>query len=85
MTKTITHDLDQGSDAWLAFRMKYFGASEAAPMLGLSLNVTRTELLHAKSTGIAKEFSDFVQTPIVRNKHGDSSGVRGAAWLWPAV
>jgi fructokinase len=30
-------------------------------------------------------FSDFVQTPILRNKHGDSSGVRGAAWLWPAV
>jgi fructokinase len=29
-------------------------------------------------------FSDFVQTPIVRNQHGDSSGVRGAAWLWPA-
>lgn len=29
-------------------------------------------------------FSDFVQTPIVRNRHGDSSGVRGAAWLWPA-
>ncbi len=28
-------------------------------------------------------FSDFVQTPVVRNKHGDSSGVRGAAWLWP--
>lgn len=21
--------------------------------------------------------------PIVRNQHGDSSGVRGAAWLWP--
>ena len=29
-------------------------------------------------------FSDFVQTPILRNRHGDSSGVRGAAWLWPA-
>ena len=29
-------------------------------------------------------FSDFVHTPIVRNQHGDSSGVRGAAWLWPA-
>jgi fructokinase len=28
-------------------------------------------------------FSDFVQTPIVKNQHGDSSGVRGAAWLWP--
>ncbi|HTW27097.1 MAG TPA: ROK family protein [Acetobacteraceae bacterium] len=30
-------------------------------------------------------FSDFVRTPIVPNKHGDSSGVRGAAWLWPAA
>ena len=28
-------------------------------------------------------FSDFVRTPIVANQHGDSSGVRGAAWLWP--
>lgn len=27
-------------------------------------------------------FSDDVTTPIVRNRHGDSSGVRGAAWLW---
>lgn len=25
---------------------------------------------------------DF-RTPVVRNMHGDSSGVRGAAWLWP--
>jgi fructokinase len=28
-------------------------------------------------------FSDSVLTRVVRNKHGDSSGVRGAAWLWP--
>ncbi len=28
-------------------------------------------------------FSDFVETPVVKNVHGDSSGVRGAAWLWP--
>lgn len=28
--------------------------------------------------------SDTFETPVVRNKHGDSSGVRGAAWLWPA-
>ena len=27
-------------------------------------------------------FSDRVQTRLVRNRHGDSSGVRGAAWLW---
>jgi fructokinase len=29
-------------------------------------------------------FSDVISTPILRNRHGDSSGVRGAAWLWPA-
>jgi fructokinase len=28
-------------------------------------------------------FSDDCTTPIVKNVHGDSSGVRGAAWLWP--
>jgi fructokinase len=28
-------------------------------------------------------FSDTVSTPIVPARHGDSSGVRGAAWLWP--
>jgi fructokinase len=28
-------------------------------------------------------FSDSVLTNVVPNLHGDSSGVRGAAWLWP--
>jgi len=28
-------------------------------------------------------FSDVFETKIVKAKHGDSSGVRGAAWLWP--
>ena len=27
-------------------------------------------------------FSDRVDTPLLKAKHGDSSGVRGAAWLW---
>jgi len=27
-------------------------------------------------------FSDHVATRLLRNVHGDSSGVRGAAWLW---
>ncbi len=27
-------------------------------------------------------FSDRVDTRLVRHEHGDSSGVRGAAWLW---
>ena len=30
----------------------------------------------------ARTFSTVFHTPILRNKHGDASGVRGAAWLW---
>jgi fructokinase len=33
---------------------------------------------------IAHVFSDFIAAKIVKNKHGDSSGVRGAAWLFDA-
>lgn len=33
---------------------------------------------------LAREvFSDDVATRVLPNMHGDSSGVRGAAWLWP--
>jgi fructokinase len=28
-------------------------------------------------------FSDVFETPVRQARHGDSSGVRGAAWLWP--
>jgi fructokinase len=31
---------------------------------------------------IAYAFSDQIVTKVVKNKHGDSSGVRGAAWLF---
>jgi len=39
------------------------------------------------SGGVAAKLSGLVfggggTTPIIRNVHGDSSGVRGAAWLW---
>jgi fructokinase len=29
-------------------------------------------------------FSDVFETPVRQAMHGDSSGVRGAAWLWPS-
>jgi fructokinase len=32
----------------------------------------------------AHVFSDRCTTPILKPRHGDASGVRGAAWLWPA-
>jgi fructokinase len=30
-------------------------------------------------------FSDRVQTRLLRARHGDASGVRGAAMLWPVL
>ena len=33
----------------------------------------------------AHVFSDAVETVLLPPLHGDSSGVRGAAWLWPVV
>jgi len=34
--------------------------------------------------GIAPHvFSEAFDTPVLKARHGDSSGVRGAAWLWP--
>ena len=65
----ILHELIQGSPEWHQFRLEHDGASEAAAMLGLSKTTTRTELLRAKSTGIAKEFSDFVQKRILDKGH----------------
>lgn len=29
--------------------------------------------------------SDTVHTPLKPSRHGDSSGIRGAAWLWPMI
>ena len=65
----ILHNLVQGSDEWMAFRLNHFGASEAAAMLGLSSKVKRSELLHMKHTGTAKEFSDWVQKNILDYGH----------------
>ena len=42
------------------------------------------ELYQRLPTAIrARIFSDQFETPIHKAMHGDSSGVRGAAWLWP--
>lgn len=65
----IIHELVQGSPAWHQFRLEYDGASEAPAMLGVSKNVKRSELLHAKYTGIAKEFSDWLQTHVLDHGH----------------
>ncbi len=76
MTERITHDLVQGSDAWIEFRMSHHGASEAAAMLGISPKVKRNELLHMKHTAMPKEFSDWVQEHILDHGHAVESLAR---------
>jgi fructokinase len=44
----------------------------------LVANVPRQWAAHVFSGGL----QDAVRTRLVRSRHGDSSGVRGAAWLW---
>lgn len=46
--------------------------------------VSNVESLYPSVRGklLAHIFSDVLHTELVQNKHGDSSGVRGAAWLF---
>lgn len=48
--------------------------------------LSNAELLYAEVPPLLARhsFTDVLTTRLVRNRHGDSSGVRGAAWLWPA-
>ena len=70
------HELIQGSPEWVAFRFEHFGASEAAAMLGLSTKMTRTELMHMKHTGNAREFSNYVQERILDEGHRVEAAAR---------
>lgn len=63
------HTLIQGTPEWHAFRLEHDGASEAAAALALSKKTKRNELLHMKHTGLAKEFSDWVQENILDHGH----------------
>lgn len=65
----IIHELVQGTPAWDEFRLTHFGASEIAAVLGLSKKTTRTELLRAKKTGIAKEFSAWLRDNVLDRGH----------------
>lgn len=65
----IQENLTQGTPEWDAFRLNHDGASEAAAAMGLSKKVKRNELLRMKHTGIAKEFSAWVQENILDAGH----------------
>lgn len=62
-------NLVQQSPEWHAHRAAHWNASDAPAMLGASSNTKRTELLRAISTGVEREFSDYVQEKIIGPGH----------------
>ncbi|CAJ5442874.1 phage-type endonuclease [Burkholderia pseudomallei] len=54
-------NVQQGTPEWLEARRGCFTASEAPAAIGVSKYVTRTEMLHQKSTGIEKEVDAYKQ------------------------
>jgi len=95
-TPDIIAASEAGDDHALATRARFIGRS--ARSLATIINVLDPDIIVLGgglsnvpriADDIAAQlpawvFSDRVQTSIVCNRHGDSSGVRGAAWLWPA-
>ncbi|MFJ2362512.1 YqaJ viral recombinase family protein [Pseudomonas sp. NPDC087697] len=63
------HSVIQGSEAWHALRANYFTASEAPAMMGASKQMKRTELLHAKKTGLDRDVSWWVQKYLFDKGH----------------
>ena len=47
--------------------------------------MSNVELLYAALPAAMRpfQFTDRPANRVLRNLHGDASGVRGAAWLWP--
>lgn len=72
----IVHNVAQGSPEWLALRTQYNSASLAAAMLGLSTKVKRLELLHARKTSVAKEFSEWVEKNVFERGHEAEAAAR---------
>jgi fructokinase len=54
-------------------------------VLGGGMSKVRSVYERVPSLWTPFVFSDRVTTRLVENVHGDSSGVRGAAWLWPGA
>jgi len=52
-------------------------------VLGGGMSRVRSVYERVPALWTAFVFSDRVDTRLVENAHGDASGVRGAAWLWP--
>src|SRR6185437_6491358 len=94
-TREIMEDYDAG-DADAAMIVERFedrlarGLAEVINMLDPDVLVfggglSKTEYLYRDIPKLLPKyvFGGEVATPVLQAKYGDSSGVRGAAWLWP--
>ena len=67
----------------MASRLKY-AVILAASIFALALYPFGAANAQDKAALPDYVFSDVIRTRVLRHAHGDSSGVRGAAMLWPA-
>ncbi len=74
-----TLQLVQGDPEWHAHRAAHFNASDAPAMLGVSPYKTRTQLLRELATGVAREFSDYVQERVIDPGHAFEANARAIA------
>ncbi len=95
-THAIVKDAREGDAAATATMERYY--NRVARSLATVINILDPDVIvlgggMSNVDGLAEAaqarlggyvFSDTIATRIVHNVHGDSSGVRGAAWLWPA-
>lgn len=70
------HNVAQGSAEWHALRANYHTASEAPAMMGASKQMKRTELLHAKKTGLDRDISWWVQKYLFDKGHDAEAKAR---------
>lgn len=70
------HNVVQGSAEWHALRANYHTASEAPAMMGASKQMKRTELLHAKKTGLDRDISWWVQKYLFDKGHDAEANAR---------
>lgn len=74
-----TLNLIQGTPEWATHRSQHWNASDAPAMLGVSEHRTRTQLLRELHSGVAREFSSFVQDRIIDPGHAFEERARAIA------
>ncbi len=62
-------NLTQGSPEWKVHRTAHFNASDAPAMMACSPNKSRAELVKELSSGIERDFSDYVQERVLDKGH----------------